>query len=68
MSGLPSTLTVIHIGNVSSSATPMNPQAARNLPRIASHGEIGSVISSSMVPDLRSSAHSRMATAGTSSR
>ena len=61
-------LTVIHIGKVRTSATPMKAQAARNLPRIASQGEIGSVISSSMVPDLRSSAHSRMATAGTSSR
>src|SRR5215475_966329 len=64
LSGLPNTLTVIHIGSVSSKATPIKPQAARNFPKIASQGEIGSVIKSSMVPDLRSSAHRRMATAG----
>ncbi len=46
----------------------MKPQAAKNLPRIASKGETGSVIRSSMVPVLRSSAHSRMATAGTRSK
>ena len=33
---------------------------------MACHGAIGSVMSSSIVPDLRSSAQSRIATAGTS--
>ena len=51
LSGEPSTLTVIHIGKVRTSATPRKAQAAKNLPRIASHGEIGSVMSSSVVPD-----------------
>ena len=68
LSGEPRILTVIQIGTVSSNATPMNAQAARNLPMMASHAVIGSVISSSIVPDLRSSAHSRMAMAGTSIR
>ncbi len=68
LSGLPSTLTVIHIGKVRISATPTNAQAAANLPTIASAGEIGNVIRSSMVPLLRSSAQSRMATAGTRNR
>ncbi len=61
-------LTVNHIGKVSDSATPMKAQAARNLPRMACQPVIGSVISSSIVPVFRSSAQSRMATAGTSSR
>jgi hypothetical protein len=44
----------------------VNAQAARNLPSTASIGVIGRVISSSMVPERRSSAHSRMPIAGTS--
>ena len=59
---------MIQIGNVRMSATPMNPHAARNLPTIACHGAIGSVINSSIVPDLRSSAHNRIAIAGTRNR
>ena len=59
---------MIHIGKVRTSARPMKAQAAKNLPRMASHGDTGSVISSSMVPVLRSSAHSRMPMAGTRMR
>ncbi|MNY62866.1 hypothetical protein D3C86_1997490 [compost metagenome] len=47
---------------------PANAQAARNLPPTASLRVIGRVISSSMVPLLRSSAHRRMASAGTRNR
>jgi hypothetical protein len=43
----------------------VNAHAATNLPSTASIGVIGSVISSSMVPERRSSAHSRMPIAGT---
>ena len=61
-------LTEIQIGKVSASASPANPQAARNLPITASTVEIGKVIKFSIVPVLRSSAHSRIAIAGISSR
>ncbi|MNW19889.1 hypothetical protein D3C71_2200640 [compost metagenome] len=56
------------MGKVSSSAMPANTQAARNLPATASRRVIGRVISSSMEPDLRSSAHRRMAIAGMRNR
>ena len=59
---------MIHSGKVSASATATNIQAARNLPSTAEVVDIGIVISSSMVPLLRSSAHSRMATAGIRNR
>ena len=68
LSGSPSTLTVIHMGNVNVRAMPVNPHAARYLPSTASEVEIGSVIKISIVPVLRSSAHNRMAMAGTSMR
>ena len=58
-------MTVIHMGKVSDNAIPINPHAARNLPSTASAVETGNVIRISMDPVLRSSAHSRMATAGT---
>jgi len=41
---------------------------ARNFATTASHGRIGSVISNSSVPLRRSSAHNRIASAGTSTR
>ena len=47
---------------------PTNSQAATNLPITACTVLIGWVIRNSMVPDLRSSAHSRMPTAGTRNR
>ena len=43
---------------------PTKHQAARNFPNTACAVETGSVIRSSMVPVLRSSAQSRIATAG----
>ena len=46
----------------------LNPQAAKNLPKTACVIEIGSVRKSSMVPNLRSSAHSRIESAGTKNR
>ena len=55
-------------GKVSTSAMAQNAQAARNLPITAWVCVIGSVSSISMVPSRRSSAHSRMVIAGTSSR
>ena len=67
MSGSPSQLTVIQIGKVSDSARPMKAHAAKNLPSTACHSVTGWVSNNSRVPDLRSSAHSPMATAGTSS-
>ena len=68
LSGSPSQLTVSHIGKVSRSAIPAKTQAARNLPSTAAKVVVGSVISSSIVPVRRSSAHSRMAIAGTRNR
>jgi len=68
LSGLPSTFAVITTGKVSTSAMPRKTQEARNFPRIASQGVIGMVSRSSMVPARRSSAHSRMPTAGTRTR
>ena len=59
---------MIQIGNVSTSAIAMNAHAARNLPSTACHIVTGSVSSSSIVPLLRSSAHSRIDTAGTRNR
>ncbi|MNY63194.1 hypothetical protein D3C86_2001210 [compost metagenome] len=59
---------MITMGKVSSSASPAKAQAARNLPVTASKRVMGRVISSSMEPDLRSSAQSRMAMAGTRKR
>jgi hypothetical protein len=61
-------LTTSHKGKVSTSATPAKIQAARNLPMTAAKVVVGSVINSSMVPLRRSSAHSRMAIAGTRKR
>ena len=55
---------MIQIGNVSTSAIATNAHAARNLPSTACHIVTGSVSSSSIVPLLRSSAHSRIDTAG----
>ncbi len=57
-------MTVIQIGVVSSKATPTNAHAAKNLPSTKSHVDIGKVISSSIVPLRRSSAQSRIDTAG----
>src|SRR6185295_18949989 len=68
LSGVPSRLTVITAGKVSTSATARNAQEARNLATIACHGAIGIVSSSSIVPERRSSAQTRMPTAGTSTR
>ena len=48
------------------SAIPQKTQAARNLPMTACVTVTGRVISSSMLPLLRSSAHSRIEIAGTS--
>ena len=59
---------MIQIGNVSSKATPAKHHAARNFPATASQSVIGSVISSSMLPLLRSSAHSRIEIAGMSTK
>ena len=59
---------MIQSGKVSASAMPMNAQAARNLPSTACHSGTGRVSSSSIVPLLRSSAHSRIVIAGTRNR
>ena len=59
---------MIHIGKVSARAIAVKHQAARNLPSTASVTEMGSVISSSMVPVLRSSDQSRMEIAGIRNR
>jgi hypothetical protein len=61
-------LTVSQIGKVRTSAMAMNAHAARNFPATACHIVTGRVNSSSMVPLLRSSAHSRIETAGTRKR
>src|SRR3954469_463912 len=68
LSGSPRMLTVITAGKVSKSATARKIQLARNLATIACHGATGSVSSSSIVPERRSSAHTRIPTAGTSTR
>ena len=68
MSGEPSTFTVIHSGIVSTRASAAKAQAASHLPTTICHGWTGSVIRSSMVPLRRSSAHSRIAIAGISTR
>ena len=57
-----------HIGKVSASASAATSHAARNLPITTWKVDTGSVISSSIVPVRRSSAHSRMATAGIRNR
>jgi hypothetical protein len=54
------------MGKLSRIASARNAQAARNLPSTASSVVIGSVKSSSMVPERFSSDQSRMPTAGTS--
>ncbi len=56
---------MIHIGKVRRSATVVNAHAARNFPRTRSDTPKGSVIESSIVPVRRSSAQSRIDTAGT---
>jgi len=61
-------LTVIQMGKVSARAIAVNSHAARNLPTTASQTFTGSVISNSMLPDLRSSAHSFMVSAGIRNR
>jgi hypothetical protein len=68
LSGRPSQLTVSQIGKVSTSAMPTNSQAAQNLPSTAWTVVTGWVIRNSIVPVLRSSAQSRMPTAGTRNR
>ena len=68
LSGLPSTLAVITTGKVSASAIARKAHDARNLATIASHAFTGMVSSSSIVPERRSSDHTRMPTAGTSTR
>jgi len=52
------------MGKVRSSATPINSQAARNFPKMTSVRVTGRVKINSMVPVRRSSAQSRMPTAG----
>ena len=52
-------------GNVSASASARNPHAAAILPAIACPGVTADVNSNSIVPCRRSSAHRRIATAGT---
>src|SRR3989475_5032372 len=59
---------VMTVGKVSARATARNAHEARNLATIACQGVIGMVSSSSSVPERRSSAHSRMPTAGTRTR
>src|SRR5439155_3982662 len=59
---------VMAAGNVSARATARNAHEARNLATIACQGVIGMVSSSSSVPERRSSAHTRMPTAGTRTR
>ena len=49
-------------------AIPEKTQAARNFPKTALVVDTGSVMSSSRVPDFRSSAQSLMATAGIKNR
>ena len=56
------------MGNVNASASAKNAQAASHLPRIACPGVTADVNSNSIVPSRRSSAHRRMATAGTKIR
>ena len=56
------------IGKVSASAMPAKHHAARNLPHTACAIVTGNVISSSMLPLLRSSAHSRIEIAGIRNR
>ncbi len=55
---------MIHIGKVKRSAIAVNAQAARNFAMTACPMVTGNVIKSSIVPVLRSSAHSRIETAG----
>ena len=59
---------MIQTGKVSASAMPVKAQAARNFPSTAWGSVIGSVIRSSIVPDLRSSAHRRIEIAGIRNR
>ncbi len=59
---------MIQIGKVSAKATPVNIQAAKNLPKTMERSDKGKVINNSMVPLLRSSAHKRMEMAGTKNR
>jgi len=61
-------LTVNHIGKVKKRAMPAKAQAAKNLPSTAAVTGTGKVSSSSMVPVLRSSAHSRIEMAGIKKR
>jgi len=60
--------TVSTVGKVSASATARKIQLARNLATIACQVATGIVSSSSIVPERRSSAQTRMPTAGTSTR
>jgi hypothetical protein len=60
----PIILTVITQGSVSASALAVSRKAARNFPSTTSPSRTGSVVSSSRVPDFRSSAMSRMVIAG----
>ena len=64
LSGSPRTLALIQIGKVRPSAMNQTVAAARNLPRIAAHGESGKVPRSSIVPVRCSSDHIRIPTAG----
>ena len=57
-------MTVSHIGSVKSNAMPTKAHAAKNFPKTSSPVETGRVISISIVPLRRSSAHMRMETAG----
>ena len=59
---------MIQIGNVSASAMAVKIHAAKNLPSTACHSVMGSVMSSSMLPLLRSSAQSRIESAGIRNR
>ncbi len=59
---------MIHSGKVSARASAVKSHAARYLPSTASQSVTGWVISSSMLPDLRSSAHSFMEIAGIRNR
>src|SRR6185436_17504201 len=68
LSGSPSRLTVTQVGKVSASASARKIHEAWNFATIACQGATGSVSSSSIVPERRSSAHTRMPTAGTSTK
>ena len=64
LSGLPNQFTLTQIGKVSNKAIPEKSHAAKYLPSTVSVVDTGNVIKISIVPDLRSSAHKRIAMAG----